>query len=246
MPEPTTEPPSGDKSSNQNSEVCHAELHCRLMALEGKVKSLEPSGKDGWEKAEVIGSYLMPIATAILGFFLIESVNQGFERQKIQIEGASQMQAVLTQMNEESITQQKAEASAVTLATFGQHAIAPLVLQLDSGDANREIGAKVGLRAVGMTEPEITCQRLSGVLNNRSRLYRWSTHRHALELIGDLGCQEAGAALQTYEQLLKGGLAGYRAVVSEAREPTDESLDLLRQKLERTKEILRNLQAAGS
>ena len=102
-----------------------------------------------------------------------------------------------------------------------------------------------GLRAVALVSPESVCDPLSQVLNNRTQMYKWQTHRTATTLIGDLGCKRtaATAALNDYSELIgctrsNAELATYQNVVSTESVPTTESINLLCEALDRTQQLV--------
>lgn len=224
---------------------CQANTELRLQTLEKKISALQPPERDGWDKVQIVASLLTPILAGVLGFFLIDVVRLGFERQQLQISSAKDMESLITKMADPQLTQEQAEITALSLAAFGQFAVSPLIHQIQTGDTNRVIGGETGLRAVGMIEPDATCNQLTRVIKNRTQLFRWGTHLSAIRLLGDLDCKKALPALQEYEKLLKessskDGLEGYRRIVKGNQEVTLESLNRL------TEELTRTLQIVGS
>ena len=223
---------------------CQANSELRLQTIEKKLSALQPPEKDGWDKMQILASLLTPILAGILGFFLIDVVRLGFERQQLQISSAKDMENLITQMANPQLTPEQAEITALSLAAFGQFAVSPLIHQIQTGDSNRVIAGETGLRAVGMTEHNFTCDQLTQVVENRTQLFSWGTHRSAIRLLGDLDCKKALASLQEYEALLKkssskDGLENYRRIVEGRQEVTLESVTLLTQELARTLQILR-------
>lgn len=168
-------------------------LENRLTALESKVESLKPKKKDAWDKAQTLSSFMTPLLTAAIGTWLIGLVNVGLQRQQLQVTSVKEMQGLLTELRNPQITPDKAEAAAYALAAFGQAAVTPLLNEIQTGQPTLVIAGETGLRAVGMTDPKPTCQRLTEVVRNRSQLYIWITHRSNIQLLGDLECRDAGA-----------------------------------------------------
>lgn len=236
---------SEDKPNADPSLVsgCQANAELRLQAIEKKLQDLQPPERDGWDKMQILASLLTPILAGVLGFFLIDVVRLGFERQQLQISSAKDMESLIAQMANPQLTEEQAEIAALSLAAFGQFAVSPLIHQIQTGDPNRVIAGEIGLRAVGMSEHEVTCSQLTRVIENRTQLFRWGTHLSAIRLLGDLDCKKALKSLQEYERLLKqsaskDGLEGYRRIVETRQEVTLESVTRLSEELTRTLQIV--------
>ncbi|MCI0615988.1 hypothetical protein L0244_23635 [bacterium] len=220
------------------------DIDARLKELQKKVEGLQPKKRDNWEKMQMIASIISPLITFFLGFYFINLVNQGIERQKVHVSNVSQMQDLLKELRDPTTPAEEAETAAIALSAFGPAAITPLLNLIQSGEANSVIAGETGLRAIGMTDQALTCQRLKKVIRSRSPLYSWFTHRSAIHLIGDLSCRDALIPIEEYETLLKNsitdnGLAEFKQFVRDNPTVTAESIDLLQKDVERTKKILR-------
>jgi len=207
-------------------------IESRLTVLEKKIEELTPRKKDGWDIASIIASIVTPILTFALGFWVISLANLGLERQRLQVSNVSQMQALISELRSAQTTSDAAEASALALAAFGPGAITPLLNLIQGGEPNVVIAAQAGLRAIGMSDPDLMCDRLVRVIRSRSQLYSWFNHRAALRLIGDLSCPGAAQPLEAYSNLLRhsadsAGLKEFARFVREQPAPTLESIDLL-------------------
>jgi len=219
------------------------DIDTRLKELQKKVEGLQPKKRDNWEKMQMIASIISPLITFGLGFFFINLVNQGIERQRVQVSNVSQMQSLLKELRDPSTPAEAAETAAISLSAFGPAAITPLLNLIQSGEANSVIAGETGLRAIGMTDQELTCQRLIKVIHSRSPLYSWFTHRSAIRLIGDLSCKDAVRPIEKYDGLLKNsttedGLAAFKQFVRDNPTLTAESIELLQKDIDRTKKIL--------
>lgn len=220
------------------------DVDLRLKELQKKVEGLQPKKRDNWEKMQMIASISTPLITFLLGFFFINLVNQGIERQKMQVSNVSQMQGLLKELRDPTTPAEEAETAAIALSAFGPAAITPLLNLIQTGEANSVIAGETGLRAIGMTDQKLTCQRLVEVIQSRSPLYSWFTHRSAIHLIGDLSCRDALKPIEDYEALLKNSttdiaLAEFKQYVRDNPTVTPESIELLQKDVERTKKILK-------
>jgi hypothetical protein len=216
----------------------------RLKELQKKVEGLQPKKRDNWEKGQMIASISTPLITFFLGFFFINLVNQGIERQKMHVSNVSQMQSLLKELRDPTTPAEEAETAAIALSAFGPAAITPMLNLIQTGEANSVIAGETGLRAIGMTDQEVTCERLVNVISSRSPLYSWFTHRSAIHLIGDLSCKDSLTPIENYETLLKNsttdsGLAEFKQFVRDNPTVTVESIELLQKEIERTKKILK-------
>lgn len=220
------------------------DVDLRLKELQKKVEGLQPKKRDNWEKVQMIASISTPLITFLLGFFFINLVNQGIERQKMQVSNVSQMQGLLKELRDPTTPAEEAETAAIALSAFGPAAITPLLNLIQTGEANSVIASETGLRAIGMTDQKLTCQRLVEVIQSRSPLYSWFTHRSAIHLIGDLSCSDALKPIDDYDALLKNsstgnGVAQFKEFVRDNPTVTAESIELLQKDIERTKKILK-------
>jgi hypothetical protein len=159
------------------------DIDARLKELQKKVDGLQPKKRDNWEKIQMIASISTPLITFLLGFFFINLVNQGIERQKLQVSNVSQMQSLLKELRDPTTPAESAETAAISLSAFGPASITPLLNLIQSGEVNSVIAGETGLRSVGMTDPKLTCKRLEDVIRSRSQLYSWVTHRSAMQSV---------------------------------------------------------------
>ncbi len=175
----------------------------RVERLEEVVKQ-EPSLSQ--QVMEILGKYLLPIISSaviiVLGYWLKDSVDQALARQQLQLSYATEMQELLEKMSTPGAPRSQIEAAALVLATFGAHAVVPLTNELQLEDSLRAPAAESGLRAMALTESVHACHILEKVLTNRTRLYRWETHRRVIKLLGELHCQNSLPAVKEYLGLI--------------------------------------------
>jgi hypothetical protein len=220
-------------------------LECWMDRVEKQTAPPAPKKKDGWEKLQILSSMLTPIVAGILGYFLITTVNLSLQKQQLQLSGAKEMQGLLADLGNPDASLEKTQASAMALASFGRFAVIPLINELQAKTFNGQLAAQVGLRAIGAEDQQETCRQLQKTVDNRSRLYGWITHRYAIRLIGEVGCQDAILSLVSYKQLLGSNtddsVKAYAKVVSDDVPPTLESLNNLKEEVDRSLEILRRI-----
>ncbi|WP_143135961.1 hypothetical protein [Burkholderia ubonensis] len=220
-------------------------LEARLSALEKRL----PATKDGWDK---LGIFVSPFATiltgvvvALVSYCLTGRITNALERQKLQEVNITAMRDTLIKLNSADVSQTEAEASALALAAYGEYSVVPFITVLDSGGDVRGPAAMHGLRAAALVSHEAVCDRLAQVLDNRTQLYRWQTHRTTITLIGEIGCKGKAAttALNNYSDLVgcartQSELTAYQNVVSAESVPTQESIDLLCKALDRARQLI--------
>jgi hypothetical protein len=218
-------------------------LLARVDALDQRLAKAERKRRDGWEKAQAIASMATPLLTFGLGLWLVSLANVGLERQKFRVSSVREMQALLGDLRDPALTQQKAETTAAALAAFGPAAITPLLNVIESRGPYSVLAGEAGLRAVGMSDRDIACERLQEVVATRSPLYAWTTQLSAIRLVGDLDCADAVDPLREYRHHVasradEAGLAIYARTVRAEPEPTLESLDRLAAEVDRSLAIL--------
>lgn len=216
----------------------------RITKLEAELEQVKRKGKDAWDIFQSLSQSLSPFVTgvvlAIVGYFLTGAVNVALQQQQMQLSNVKEMKELLEKLGTTDITAEQAEASAFTLSVFGRYAIAPLIDLVLVGGEVRGPAAEKGLRAVGLREPTAVCDQLAHLLDTRSA---WQTHRVVIRLLGDLRCQQALPTLQAYAQLVEQaatpeGLRRYKNIVQDDPQPTAESIELLKQELDRTSRFL--------
>jgi hypothetical protein len=214
----------------------------RIESLEYQIGKRKSSGRLAW-----IGQALTPIISGLVimvfGYFLKDSVDQAIARQRLELGYAKEMQMMILEMNKRDATRNQIDAAALVLATFGEHAVVPLMNALQDEGSNRALAADKGLRALALTGKERTCDVLQEVLTNRTRQYLWQTHRRVIKLLGELNCQDALSVLNNYQGLiseaeLEPGLSAYRSVVRRDSLPDRDSIRQIREALESTLELL--------
>ena len=218
-------------------------LRCReeqIQKLDDAQQKPKPKSKDFWDVVQILSGWLTPLTLAFVGFY----INSTLQKPQLELSNAKEIQGLLAKLDDPNVTKNDADAAAVTMATFGTYSIGPLISVLQTGGDVRVPAAEKGLRIVGITNPEPACDRLVGVLNNRTQLFTWMTHKSVIRLLGDLNCQSSRSSLGRYGTLVQqaktpDGLVRFqKAVRVDASAPLD--IDVLTQELQTTQEKLDN------
>ena len=207
-------------------------VESRLADVEKQIDDLKKKPKDGWDKAQVWVPVLSTIVSALAiagsAWFFSDRVKAAFQERELRLNSVKDMRDLLVKMGDSNIDPATARAEARALSAFGTFAVAPLIAQLEAG-TNRRLGAKDGLRAVGIVEHAETCKQLEDVIKNRSGLFQMGTHQTVIELLGILHCDAAVPALESYQSMLQSGTVGN--IYGDEQPPSNENIGNLKQAL---------------
>jgi hypothetical protein len=178
-------------------------LEARIAELEAEVGKLKRQPKHWTDVLKAVGPLISGVVVLFVGYLLTGSVNLALQEKQLQVSNVKEMREMLLSFDDTTASLDKMKATAVTLSAFGGFAVGPLLNLLDSGSSNKVLAAKEGLRAVGIIEPEAACEKLAGVLGNRTRLFSWETHLWVIRLAGQLSCEKLAEPLAAYEELLE-------------------------------------------
>jgi hypothetical protein len=173
-------------------------------AVAAPKKKKPPKPPDIWDRLNTLGPIITPILVLVIGWMLKDSVDTALRRQELQLSNVKEMKEELAAIQKADVTPEAVQASAFTLAAFGQHAVPPLLTVLSSGDEIRRPAAERALRAVGLTDPDAVCAPIARVIDNRTARFNWLTLQSAIRLAGDLTCTNARPALERQNLLLHG------------------------------------------
>lgn len=216
-----------------------------IVALEARVGDLAKTKarKGGWDIFAIFVPLLQALLLAGFAYWFTQRVSQALEEKKFEVSSASEMKDLLIKMQTGDDTE--AGAAAVALASYGNHAVLPLVnaieLYFETGRLSRVDGARSGLRAVGWAYPKEVCASLEKVLTNRSHLFHWATHEAVIPLLGDLDCEGALPMLREYRAGL--GTGPPREAISSLAErvggaPDASAVQAMREALDETISVL--------
>jgi hypothetical protein len=181
---------------------------------------------------------LSGVLLAVFGFFLTGRLSQSAKERELNTSNAGQMQSLLVKIS--TGTAQEAEAAAISLTTFGQYSIPPLIANLQYGP-ERSLAAERGLMALALTESTAVCDKLRSVLDNRTRRYTAQSHTVVIRIMGAAACRTTLPTLQRYDSLLAQAdadtiaFARYQQMV---RDATPSNVAESREELRNTLEML--------
>jgi hypothetical protein len=198
------------------------EAAVEVAAIYDRLRKLEdhPKQKGHWYESGLFSSVLSGVILAAFGFFLTGRLEQAAKDRELNIQSAKEMQELLVKVSTGS--RDEAEAAALSLTTYGQYSIPPLIENLQYGPV-RALAAERGLRALALTNAKDVCGELKTVLENRTQLYTAASHEAVIRVLGAANCTNAISAVRQYAELIKradsGGPAGlieYQQVVLNA------------------------------
>jgi hypothetical protein len=194
----TTAPPSGFDAALELSVI-----YDRLRKLETGAKEK----KDQWYNSQLFSSVLSGVILAAFGFFLTGRLEQASKERELNIQSAKDMQELLVKISTGS--RDEAEAAAVSLTTFGQYAIPPLIENLQYGP-ERALAAERGLQALALTDAGNLCSNLGAVLENRTQRYTAASHTAVIRILGAADCKDKTQiqTLREYADFIKRADAG--------------------------------------
>jgi len=213
----------------------------RLQSIEQKIAKLEKRPKDTWDKLQSVSALLSGLLVAIVGYFLTGMINRGMQERQFQFSSAKDMQELLARLNDPNVSLENKQSTALVLAAFGKYAIDPLINLMQSGDANRMVAAEGALRAIGHSDQQSLCRELRLVVDNRTRVFSWYTHRSAIRLMREAVCVSAVPSLNNYVDIVE-SVQKFSGFVHPDFPPTEESLDLIKQELKDTLGMLQKSQ----
>jgi hypothetical protein len=201
------------------------------MAESPQTEKPAPKSKDFWEKLQSASGLLTGLLIFAATYMLSDRVKLAMDQRRFQFENVKEMRDLLVKLGDSNITQEQAEAESTALSLFGEAAIAPLIIQLNK-QQNQALGAKQGLRAVGLIEADRTCRQLAGVIEHRSGLFSLWAQQAAVDLLQELNCRPQARSLELYARRLsqagtEKGLQEFKITVRDPASATVESLDNL-------------------
>ena len=211
-------------------------IYDRLRKLEAGAKE----SKDHWYNSQLFSSVLSGVILAAFGFFLTGRLEQAAKERELNIQSAKDMQELLVKISTGSCDE--AEAAAVSLTTYGQYSIPPLIENLQYGP-ERALAAERGLQALALTQAQDLCSNLGTVLENRTQRYTAASHTAVIRILGAADCKNKTQIqiLREYADFVKRanaggpGLAEYQQTV---RDATASNVTQAKQELTNTFRLL--------
>ena len=210
----TDESPNTVANPNQRGDSTTAEI----ASLRQRLDKLEKNGKP-WYSSKLFSSVLSGVILAAFGFFLTGRLEQAAKERELNIQSAKEMQDLLVKISLGN--HDEAEASALSLTTYGRYSIPPLIENLQYAP-DRALAAEHALAALSLTDKEDVCNDLGTVLENRTQRYTAATHGAVIRILGAADCENAKTALLHYAELIRqadsgnDGLTRYQSLVRNA------------------------------
>jgi hypothetical protein len=186
-----------------------------------------PKTPRGWlDVFQALSPLITPVLVALVGFVLVERVNVTLRQRQADLASGEAISKLVSTLRDPTVELKAADGAALTLAAYGGDAVLPLISVLEYGSDVTTAAAGKGLRVLGLMHRDATCRGLGQVVDNRTRLFKWTTHQTAIVLIGELGCRDQREDLRRYKTLLDGaataeGLPAYRGTVQGNVTPGD-------------------------
>lgn len=186
---------------------------------------------------------LSPILVAVVGFVLVERVDVALRQRQSDLASGEAISKLVSTLRDSSVELKAADGAALTLAAYGGDAVLPLISVLEYGSDVTTTAAEKGLRVLGLMQREATCRGLAQVFDNRTRLFKWTTHRSVIILAGELDCREQIQGLRRYRSLLEAaaksdGLPTYQDVVHRETRVTPEDIKDLKEDVNQALSVL--------
>ena len=159
-----------------------------------------------------------------IGLYATISITGAIEKKRLELSQLTAIRELMVKLATPGAEPADAAATAMSLAAFGPPTIVPLIHELQAEGQTRPGAAEHGLRTLAFQYTVEVCGTLSQVLEDRSRLFTWKTHRRVIILLGDIGCADAVPVLKRYQATLEAsdGLSQYKKIVSEISEPDNK------------------------
>lgn len=214
----------------------------RLECVEQKLQENKCAKKDFWDKFKVVAPFISAIVVIFIAYYLTDSVKLALQERQLELSNVKAMQELMVKLSSPDGSREEKEATAVTLATFGNYAVVPLINELQAGGV-RTLAASQGLRSVGFTHKDLTCKQLAKVLKNRNGVFAWKTHQRVIGLLGEIDCRDQVQVLKDYNELVEKaqkeeGLKSYKKMVKSSMLLNLEKVTLLKDELDKTIEAL--------
>lgn len=186
-------------SSIQGS-IDATDVEKRLRSIEEKMEHLKPGGKDTWDKLEKLSSACWAVVTLLISVFVTGRIETALKERQLHLENVKDMQQLMQQLDKADA--QSAMSYGLALGAHGRYAVEPMIQVLQSGIVDHREAAIAGLRAAAAIDEDFVCKQLTGVIQNRTRLYQMEVPESAAKLLGDLDCKDAARPLRDYVERL--------------------------------------------
>jgi hypothetical protein len=230
-PSPSRETPGGPPSLEER--VSALEAAPRVKTVDERLAALEakpaPRRRDSFDwLGLLLGPLVGPVLLFALAILFKDSVDQALRARQLELESGEAIDKLLTTLYG-PVDTQGASVAALTLASYGRASILPLVGVLEHGSPEAEMRAAEALLSVGLSHREEVCTTLGELIGKRRGQFRWSTHRTAIRVLGQLECQDARKALEDYAAVVQAAPpAGAEPWLAMVKDGSQERYDLIR------------------
>ena len=244
MAVPISDPTGRNTLASPTPDASQAEhLIERIESLEHRLQERRPAAGEPSAWWSTLAPILTPVVLLVLGYWLTDSINLALKKQELQADTVSAMQKLLSQMNKQDLTGAEAESVAIALAAYGHFAVTPLIHELSSPTPERSLAAQRALGLLSLSRPPELCRQLTRLLQNRTQLFSWQTHRKTLRLLGQVNCRESLPVLEEYARAVENaktdsGLAEFQKWFEPKFPPTRESVKLIEKDIEQAHQWL--------
>ncbi len=214
-------------------------LKRRVDGLDERVGALQPK-RGLLAGLKEFAPFLTPVAVALIGVYATVVIKGAIEEQRLELSQLTAIRELMVDLAAPGTDLAAAEATAVTLSAFGPPAIVPLIHELQADGQTRPLAAEEGLRTLAFQHADRVCATLVQVLEDRSRLFAWKTHRRVIELLGQIGCADAAPVLRRYRTMFEAddAVEVYRKRVNEVPEPDMRAIGKLKESVKAALERL--------
>lgn len=132
-------------------------------------------------------------------------VEDALKERELEVTTAKAMQDALATLHDERVTQERADAAALTLATTGKASILLLLNEDNIGSSDAAIAAEKALPLLDFTHHNELCKELAYVVGNSSATFRLTTTEFAVKNIRTSNCMDDLPVLRSLQSSLKEG-----------------------------------------
>lgn len=156
---------------------------------------------------DVLGKVVIPIVVVLVTWLIKDSVEDALKEREFEVTTAKAMQSSLaTLRSKEELTQESADAAALTLATMGTASIM-LLIYVHNTTTSTQVATAVAhaLPFLGLTQHDDLCKALAFVVSDSSARFVLPTTKLAVIDIGTSNCRDDLPVLRTLLSSLKAG-----------------------------------------
>lgn len=175
----------------------------------------------------VVSPLLVPLAIFVVGYLLVDRVEQGFKEQQLRVSAAKEMRDLVEDFvtgtkigaanagggfNRDEMGPDQYKLTAMLLAQYGRYSVPVFLDHIKDDGESDAAGTKrhssgVGLMYAHELEQQAVCTGIFDILNGESlsdnECYPWQVHAEALHVICKRKCPSAREELDNYAKSLE-------------------------------------------